>query len=201
MKNLKEIVGANLTELRKREGLTQIELADKFNYSDKSISKWEKGDTLPDLETLNELCKFYGVSLDYLVSDGKKTDKKQFIKSKHRYNPNAIAITCILASIIWLIATIAYVYIILQNNINYWMIFIWAIPATCIVLSISNIRYFQNKIFNLVVSSIFIWSLITSIFLTVYLSPIGQAIWPLFIVGIPLEITIILWSTIKRTQK
>lgn len=197
MKNLKEIVGSNLSELRKREGLTQIELADKFNYSDKAISKWEKGDTLPDLETLNELCKFYGVSLDYLVSEGSKSDKKQYIKSKTKYNPNAVAITCILASIVWLIATIAYVYIMLQNNINYWMIFLWAIPLTCVFLAVANIRYFSNKIFSLVNSTIFVWSLIVSIFLQCYFY-VGQAIWPLFIVGIPLQITILLWSTIKR---
>ena len=173
MKNLKEIVGNNLSELRKREGLTQIELADKFNYSDKSISKWEKGDTLPDLETLNELCKFYGVSLDYLVSEGKKSEKAQYIKSKTKYNPNAIAITCILASIIWFIATIIYVYLMLQNKINYWMVFIWSIPVTCVFLQFCNFRYFQNKMFSFILSTIFVLSktLINALFLAIISTP------------------------------
>ena len=199
MKNLKEVVGNNLTELRKQKGLTQIELADKFNYSDKSISKWEKGDTLPDLETLNELCKFYGVSLDYLVSDGKKGDKKQYVVSRHRYNPNAIAITAILASILWFIATITYVYLMIQNKINYWMVFLWAIPVTCIFLWIANKKYFENKIFTLILSTIFAWSLIVSVFLQCYFY-VGQSIWPLFIVGIPLQVTIVLWATLKRVR-
>ena len=197
MKTLKEIVGANLTELRKREGLTQLELADKFNYSDKSISKWEKGDTLPDLETLNELCKFYGVSLDYLVTDGKKIDKKQFIKSKYRYNPNAIAITCILSSIIWFVATIIYVYLMLQNKINYWMVFVWSVPTTCLFLQICNFKYFSNKLFSLITMSIFCWTLITAIFLQCFLY-VPTIVWPLYILGIPLESTLVLWFTLKK---
>lgn len=200
MKNLKEIVGNNLTELRKGAGLTQIELADKFNYSDKAISKWEKGDTLPDLETLNELCKFYGVTLDYLVSNEKRNEKKQYIRSKTKYNPNAVAITCILASLIWLIATIAYVYIMLQNKINYWMIFVWSLPVTCLFLFVANKKYFDSKLFSLIISTLGVWSLIVSVFLQCFFY-VGQNIWPLFIVGVPLQVTIFLFGTLKKVSR
>ena len=67
MKDLSPIVSHNLTELRKARGLTQGQLAEKFAYSDKSISKWEHGEALPDLNTLQELADFYGVTLDYLT--------------------------------------------------------------------------------------------------------------------------------------
>lgn len=81
MKSLKEIVGENLTELRKNKKLTQFELAEQLNYSDKSISKWENGDNLPDLETLNELCNFYGVTLDYLTHPVEE-NKDKYILNK-----------------------------------------------------------------------------------------------------------------------
>ena len=63
------IIGKNLSNLRKQAKLTQLELAEKFNYSDKSISKWEAGDSMPSIEILNQLAKFYNVTLDYLVTE------------------------------------------------------------------------------------------------------------------------------------
>ena len=67
MDDLKIIIGKNLSSLRKARKLTQLELAEKLNYSDKAVSKWEQGATTPDIETLKQLCDFYGVTLDYLV--------------------------------------------------------------------------------------------------------------------------------------
>ena len=72
MNNIRENIGKNLTELRKQKGLTQFEVAEKFHYSDKSVSKWENGDTLPDVETLEEICEFYGVTLDFIIKDNSK---------------------------------------------------------------------------------------------------------------------------------
>ena len=58
MDDLRNVIGKNLSELRKRKGLTQLELAEKFNYTDRAVSKWENGDTLPDVEVLFNLCEF-----------------------------------------------------------------------------------------------------------------------------------------------
>ena len=68
MSEIKENIGKNLTELRKKMKLTQAELAAKLNYSDKAISKWEHGDAIPSIENLVEICKFYGITLDQLVN-------------------------------------------------------------------------------------------------------------------------------------
>ena len=76
MKELREIIGENLTELRKQKGYTQISLAEKLNYSDKAISKWENGSSLPPIDILLELANLYGVTLDYLVKDSSQKDKK-----------------------------------------------------------------------------------------------------------------------------
>ena len=85
MNDLNFIIAKNLTELRKKNGLTQAELAEKLNYSDKAVSKWEKGESLPGIEVLYKLGELYGVSLDYIA--GRETAMPVFPSSaKNKYN-------------------------------------------------------------------------------------------------------------------
>ena len=67
MEEVKDIVAKNIHELRKKNNMTQLELAEKLNYSDKTVSKWEKGENSPDITFLVEIANIFGVSLDYLV--------------------------------------------------------------------------------------------------------------------------------------
>ena len=166
MNNLKIIIGDNLAELRKNKKMTQMELAEMFSYSDKAISKWEKGDTLPDIETLSNLCDFYGVTLDYLTHVGAARDS--YIKNIKDDNHNLIATTCLLVSFVWILATIIYVYVLISpwtNNANYWLVFIWTIPASCLVITGVNRTHSRNKKIYFWTHTIFIWSLIIGSFL------------------------------------
>ena len=65
--NLRAIIAENLGYYRRRQGLTQAALAEKLNYSDKSVSKWERGDGLPDVLVLMRLAEYYGITLNDLV--------------------------------------------------------------------------------------------------------------------------------------
>ena len=65
--NIKDIIAANLVELRKSKKMTQSEVAEKLNYSDKAISRWEHADSLPDIETLCKVCEIYVVKFEYLL--------------------------------------------------------------------------------------------------------------------------------------
>ena len=65
--NVKEIIAGNLASLRKASKLTQQQLAEKLNYSDKAVSRWENAETLPDIETLCRICDIYGVKFEYLL--------------------------------------------------------------------------------------------------------------------------------------
>ena len=67
MKSKEQIIADNLAYYRKAAGLTQLEIADKFNYSDKSISKWERGESDPDIARLKDLAVYFDVSIDYLL--------------------------------------------------------------------------------------------------------------------------------------
>ena len=94
----KLIVAKNLANLRKREGLTQAELAEKLDYTDKSISKWEHAETMPDIDILKRLADFYHVSLDYFVEEhidvkGKERVKKPTPKYQNAKRAKRIPIT------------------------------------------------------------------------------------------------------------
>lgn len=196
MENIRETIGENLAELRKKKGLTQYELAEKFNYSDKAISKWENGSTLPDIETLYQLCEFYDVSLDYLTH---KENKEQYVKDSNKVLfKNRIAISCLLVSIVWMVATIIFVYTLMENQSSaYWVAFVWACPISCLLLMWLNKIYFKNRTLFFYVSSIFAWSVLASLFCQF----IRYIPWPLFIVGIPMQISLILWYYIGSAKK
>jgi len=194
MENIRETIGNNLADLRKQAKLTQLELAEKLNYSDKSISKWEKGETLPDVIVLNELCEFYGVTLDYLTHEPTAENKAKYGAIQTRDRSNKIAITALTSTVVWMIATIVYVYLLLKSQKSLWTIFVWAIPATTIVLTFMNRKFFKNKLFYFVNYTIFLWSTLIALFLQL----LNFTVWPIFLLGIPAQVCLCLWLKIKK---
>lgn len=189
MKEINKIIGTNLACLRKKRKLTQLELAEKMNYSDKAISKWETGETLPDIETLNNLAKMYNVTLDFLVQENNYDE----IKLTTTENNNKIVITCLSSSVVWMLATIIFVYGKIQSQANYWRLFIWAVPITTIILLVFNCIWgIRRNTFILI--SILTWTLLASLFFQF----LDKNIWPIFLVGIPFQIAIILWAQLKK---
>ena len=57
--------------------MTQVDLATKLNYSDKAVSKWERGESIPDVEVLYQIGKIFNVTIDMLLSDSEMVVKKQ----------------------------------------------------------------------------------------------------------------------------
>ena len=182
MNNIRENIGKNLTELRKKKGLTQFEVAEKFHYSDKSVSKWENGDTIPDVETLHEICDFYGVTLDFITKDNSEEDyAKQLAPSQLN---NRITISTLLTSIVWMSATIVFVYTLINSKFDaYWMAFVWAVPASALILILMNRIYFRNKLMYFILYSILSWTTLAAIFLQL----LSYNLWPLFLLGIPMQ--------------
>lgn len=192
MEELRKLIGKNLSDLRKKKGLTQGELAAKFNYTDRAVSKWENGETMPDVEILYNLCDFYGVTLDYLTHE----DNLAYIKTDDSM-PRRITITALVSSIIWMLATVVFVIGMIRFNVVLWQSFLWAIPVNCVVASIFNFYYFRNRVVSFIFWSIFIWSLLLSVFLSV----LDASLWPIFILGIPSQATLIIWFNLKKHSK
>ena len=196
-KDIKQIIAKNLANLRKNKKITQTELAEKFGYSDKAISKWENGDTLPDIQTLYQLCEFYNVTLDFLVSEQSFDEKIKYINHLNkRVIINNSLIELLYCSFVWILAVIIYVYLYTFSEINYWQIFIWALPATTIVMLLFT-KVWKQKLYTFIVRSLFFWTLVTAC----YIQFIEYNIWPLFFLMIPIQVALILTIAINDKLK
>lgn len=190
MKDIKSHVAKNLGALRKQRGLTQADLAEKLNYSDKAISRWEKGDTLPDLNVLYEICQFYGITMNELIGEEEAKVKEENITEKDARAYKAWL--CAIAGVsVWLIATILYfIFNTITNGENpLWIIFIWAIPVSCFVLLLFGKSIF-HWVANFVISSVVAWTVLGSVYLQlVFFTSIQNAysFWPIFFIGVPVQ--------------
>ena len=197
MEDLRQTIAKNLVELRKRRGLTQLEIAEIFNYTDRAVSKWENGDTIPDIEVLYSLCEFYGVTLDYLIHE----DNNRFIKKGDNSikMANRISITALVVLVIWSLATTIFVWsIISSKSRTIWESFVWAIPLRAMTVTIFNHHYFHSRKIVFICWTIFIWSMLASIFVTA----LSYNLWPIFIIGLPAQASLIIWLLgMKSEQK
>ena len=187
MEELRIIVGKNLSNLRKRKGLTQLELAEKFNYTDRAVSKWENGDTLPDLEVLYNLCEFYGVTLDYLTH----VDNEEYVK-EDLATWNKISITALVVSVAWTLATVIFVISLLKKVEPLWQSFIWAVPLSALIVVLFNKTYFHLRLMYFISWSVFVWGILAAS----YFSLLNLNIWPIFILGVPAQATLFIWLNI-----
>ena len=195
MEDIKVTIGKNLAELRKRKKYTQLDLANILGYSDKAISKWEKGDSLPDIEVLYNICNLYGVTLDYLTHEGNFKEKKDYIKKDKKYTRNKILITLLSCISSWLLSTIIFVILLIYKDIVFWPLYIWSIPVTFIILLIFNCIW-GKKPLRMIYISCLIWTIITAFFLQfIYF---GINLWAIFLIGIPGQLAVILSSGIKK---
>ena len=194
MENVKEIIAANLVALRKSHRFTQQELAEKLNYSDKAISRWEHAETLPDIETLCKICDIYGVKFEYLLQKEQPPRNKNPHVVRNDFSKKA-AITLIAILAVWLIALIAYVYSNWILGENRWKLFIWAIPVSSVIWQFCN-RLWGNKVLGRIISSITSWTTI----LGIYISLLKYNIWMIFIIGIPIQFIIILSAALKKNK-
>ena len=203
MDDLKPVIAKNITDLRKAADMTQAQLAEKLNYSDKAVSKWERGDAIPSVITLKEVADLFGVTVDYLLTEehtAEKEIKREFTKRQRR---NHLIISLLSTMTVWLAATIIYVSISLSTLFGLpeaWLAFVFAVPASCIILLIFNSIWGKVKR-NFVIITVFLWSLLISLCLTFFFVSGESHIWLLLAVGIPLQIMILLWSGLKQKKK
>lgn len=191
---MKDILSKNITEHRKRLKLTQAELAEKLNFSDKSISKWERGDGVPDVETLYKMSQLFGVTVDSLLSEEKVEIKNSVVdKAKTR-----LFITLLSVGLVWFICTILFaVLTMLPYGVpRTWLSFVYAVPISAIVLTVFTALW--GKYWQLGSSvSLLVWSLAMAVFLTVQF----ERSWLLFVACIPLQALIVVWYIFRAYKK
>ena len=185
------IIAENIIQLRKKNKLTQAELAERLNYSDKAISKWERGESVPDVEILKKVAEMFGVTVDYLLTENAQESIEKFQLPKQTKS-NRIAVALLGVCIVWLVATIIYVYGQINLDTSLWTVFVWAVPLSAVVLLVFNYMWGRKK-FEIYINTIFAWGILAA----TYLQLLEYNFWLIFLVGIPIQIVVFLWSKIK----
>lgn len=198
MEDLKMIIAGNIGHLRRTAGITQLELAERLNYSDKAVSKWERGESVPDIVTLKAIADFFSVSVDYLLrADHPKESeiRREYTKRQKRNHRLITVMSCVL---VWLIAVFSYSSIDIALPAargQLWMAFIYAIPVTTIVLLVLN-SVWGNRRLNYVIISVLIWTFLLCFYLTALVF-FHVGTWQVLLIGIPAQVIVCLWSGLR----
>lgn len=189
----KNIISKNIMHYRKELKLTQAELAERLNYSDKAISKWERAEAVPDVAVLNQMATIFGTKLDVLCSEHAYEKTRPSSSNSKRH----LLISFMAAGLVWLVATILYVLfsMIWQDFQYFWMIFIYAIPCTAIVLIIFN-KIWGKYLYSFFLSSILVWAIALCLHLSITL----DNSYLFFFIAIPLQVLILLWLFFAYTK-
>lgn len=189
MEDIKQIISNNLISLRKERGLTQNELAEKLAYSDNMVSRWERGEITPSIETLQKISEFYNVSLTSLLQSNATEEEKKDTKVQ---DIKKFSIVLLMVTTLWLIITVAFVLANTIRHQNIWKIFVLGIPLSCAIMLLFNGSW-NKYIYRFVVLTVLVWSFLAF----VYLQFLEYNIFFVFLIGIPLEIALVIWAFIK----
>ena len=199
---LKYQIGTNIAGYRKLAGLTQAGLAEKLNYSDKAVSKWERGESMPDVVTLVQLARQFDITVNDLLADpnelpgnpGKLEKAMTQVSEKAlKRKANKNVILALSSTLVWFIALLAFVLLSSFDFLEKYscLLFFYAIPANAIVL-LSLRSAWRDFRWNKALISILVWGTLLSIYITVQ-TAFNFNFWKLFLLGIPGQIAVSLW--------
>ena len=206
---LKYQIGANIAAYRKRAGLTQMGLAEKLNYSDKAVSKWERGESVPDVLTLMQLAAQFEITVNDLLVDPEalpenpgKLEKAmtQVSEKALKRKANKNVILALSSTLVWFVALLAFVLLSPFDFLEKYscLLFFYAIPANAIVLLSLRSAWHDFRWNKALISGI-VWGCLLSIYVTLRVT-LNIHFWKLFLLGIPGQIAIFLWFRMFRSS-
>ena len=189
---LRGIVANNIQTYRKMCGLTQLQLAEKLNYSDKSVSKWERGEALPDVYLMVQMAELFGTTVGVLL--GEKEETKL---TSRKTNKNII--TLLSVCLVWVVATLVFVILLMLPQLHdyAWLSFIYAIPASFIVYLVFACVW-KRRIHRFIGESGIIWTVPLAVCCQLQFK---YSSWAIFLLAIPVELLALLWLFRKKKQK
>ena len=196
MDDLKYTTASNIINLRQKAGMTQSELAGLINYSDKSVSKWERAEAVPDAYVLKKMSEIFGVTVDYLLSphDGWDQDPRQ---KKPLYSNQVIILLSVTG--VWMLALILFITLWLLGNLV-WIIFIYAILFSMLVLLVLTSVLEQGRHNYLIIGAL-VLSIVASLYFS-FLYFGKQNYWQLYLLLAPAWLVVFLTSRLrKRPEK
>ena len=179
---LKLVAASNMINLRSAAGLTQAELGAKLNYSDKSISKWERGEAIPDAFVLTQMAELFGVTVDYILTSHdawEPTTAPEDPKQDVVYSTSVIIAIAVLG--VWTLALTAFVALWLAGVVR-WQIFVGAFPVSVLSLLVLLCVFKRTRYLNFVVALF-----VLSLFVSFYLLFINHNPWQIFLIAVLAE--------------
>ncbi len=196
---LKLQIGNNIASFRKQCVMTQAELAEKLNYSDKAVSKWERGESVPDVMTLAQIAELFGVGIDAIVGSTAVVPsvKEETSAPKRRVNKNVIQM--LVSILVWFVALFVYVVLSSMDLPKSWIGFVYAVPVNAIVLLCLRSAWRKYSL-NFLLVSLIVWGGLVSLYLSMLIFTRFN-IWKLFLLGILGQAAVWLWFRMFRTPK
>ena len=196
MNNIKQIIAANISALRQNAGMTQASLAERLNYTDKAVSKWERGESVPDIAVLKQIADMFGVTVDYIITEHEPDEKipKPAVASERSKKRDRIMITLISITGAWFLALLSFVIVWIVSGKTLPVIFLFFLPVTGILMLVFNSvwgRRGRRRIINYLSITLMIWS--TFVILMVLLHN-----WQFILLGIPAQLVLTFAIFIKR---
>lgn len=193
MEDLKVITASNIINLRTAKGLTQAELGEMLSYSDKSVSKWERAEAVPDAYVLKHMSEIFGVSVDYLLSSHDEWKPPKETKAERGYRSRVI--TAIALAGTWTLALLIYIIGWLMEY-NWWMLFVYSVPVSLITLLVLNSVWESGKNNRHI-----IYAIVASVFIAVYLTFMSYNPWQILLLIVPAELIVFLSFRVKKPHK
>ena len=195
LSELKLITASNIIKLRTGAGMTQAELGAALNYSDKTISKWERGEAIPDAYVLTQMGELFGVTVDELLSSHTKWEPAPEVEgeTEHSYSVGMIIAVTVLG--VWTLALTAFVALWLVGIIR-WQIFAVALPISVLTYLVLICVFGRKRHLQYVIAC-FVFSL----FISVYLLFVQENPWQIFLICALAEVLVFLSCNIKRRPK
>ena len=199
---LRSRVGLNIARLRRERGLTQAELAERINYSDKAVSKWERAESTPDVLTLITLAEVLGTDMNTLTglpaasqpepvpapAEAPAAPEKP---AKKRYTADKGVIQKLSSILVWVVALFLYMVLDEFGIQNLWLLFVVAVPANAIVL-LSPRSAWKLYGMNRILISVIMWGFLLIIYLLLLI--LGKVnVWRILPMGLLGQAAIILW--------
>ena len=205
---LKDLIGKNIASYRKCAGLTQAGLAEKLNYSDKAVSKWERGESIPDVITLMQLADLFEITVNELVADpdvlpgdnpgNLEKAMTQVSEKALKRKANKNIILALSSVLVWFVALLTFVILssfpVLEKYS--FLLFFYAIPANAIV-ALSLRSAWHDFRWNKALISAIVWGSLLSIHVSLLIF-LNFNLWKIYLLGIPGQIAIFLWFRMYR---
>ena len=199
MKDIKEVFAENLSQLRKSAGFTQSDLAEKLNYSDKAVSKWERAEAVPDVSVLIAIAFLFGVSVDFLVKEhtAEETEK---IYSDKRANVGLI-VTLITFMALMLCQIVVYLSLsgVGDPTDRFLFCIVYPLPLWAIAATVFMAIWGEPKFLVLPVSALILLLTVDAFLLVKFLT--GSYFFLIFVALVPAELIVFLSFKLKKDFK